>query len=62
MIGFNSGHYDLNVIKKFYIPYMVKNNDTQFVIKRQNTFMCFSTPKLKFLDVTQYLAPGVSYD
>ena len=24
--------------------------------------MCFSTPKLKFLDVTQYLAPGVSYD
>ena len=62
VIGFNSGHYDLNVIKKFYIPYMVKNNDIQFVIKRQNTFMCFSTPKLKFLDVTQYLAPGVSYD
>ena len=61
VIGFNSGHYDLNVIKKFYIPYMVKNNDIQFVIKRQNTFMCFSTPKLKFLDVTQYLAPGVSY-
>ena len=62
VIGFNSGHYDLNVIKKFYIPYMVKNNDIQFVIKRQNTFMCFSTPKLKFLDVTQYLAPGISYD
>ena len=62
VIGFNSGYYDLNVIKKFYIPYMVKNNDIQFVIKRQNTFMCFSTPKLKFLDVTQYLAPGVSYD
>ena len=62
VIGFNSGNYDLNVIKKFYIPYMVKNNDIQFVIKRQNTFMCFSTPKLKFLDVTQYLAPGVSYD
>ena len=61
VIGFNSGHYDLNVIKKFYIPYMVKNNDIQIVIKRQNTFMCFSTPKLKFLDVTQYLAPGVSY-
>ena len=61
VIGFNSGHYDLNVIKKFYIPYMVKNNDIQFVIKRQNTFMCFSTPKLQFLDVTQYLAPGVSY-
>ena len=63
LIGFNSGHYDLNVVKKFFIPYMLKGNDkTRFVIKRQNTFMCLSTKKLKFLDVTQYLAPGVSYD
>ena len=63
VIGFNSGHYDLNVVKKFFIPYMLKGNDkTRFVIKRQNTFMCFSTTNLKFLDVTQYLAPGVSYD
>ena len=61
--GFNSGHYDLNVVKKFFIPYMLKGNDkTRFVIKRQNTFMCFSTTNLKFLDVTQYLALGVSYD
>ena len=63
VIGFNSGHCDLNVVKKFFIPYMLKGNDkTRFVIKRQNTFMCFSTTNLKFLDVTQYLAPGVSYD
>ena len=63
VIGFNSGHYDLNVVKKFFIPYMLKGNDkTRFVIKRQNTFMCFSTTNLKFLDVTQYLAPVVSYD
>ena len=63
VIGFNSGHYDLNVVKKLFIPYMLKGNDkTRFVIKRQNTFMCFSTTNLKFLDVTQYLAPGVSYD
>ena len=41
---------------------MVKNNDIQFVIKRQNTFMCFSTPKLKFCDIVNYLAPGFSYD
>ena len=63
VIGFNSSHYDLNVVKKFFIPYMLKGNDkTRFVIKRQNTFICFSTTNLKFLDVTQYLAPGVSYD
>ena len=42
---------------------MLKGDDkTRFVIKRQNTYMCFSTTNLKFLDVTQYLAPGVSYD
>ena len=63
VIGFNSGHYDLNVVKKFFIPYMLKGNDkTRFVIKRQKTFMCFATKKLKFLDITSYLAPGYSYD
>ena len=37
------------------------DDETRFVIKRQNTFMCFTTKKLKFLDVTN-LAPGFSYD
>ena len=74
VIGFNSGRYDLNVVKKFFIPYLLKpskqdDNDAddeaadeiRFVIKRQNTFMCFATKKLKFLDICNYLAPGVSY-
>ena len=30
-----------------------------FVIKRNNTFMCLSTAQVKFLDVTNYIAPGV---
>ena len=78
VIGFNSGRYDLNVIKQFFIPYLLKpskqdnedveeeeaddDDETRFVIKRQNTFMCFATKKLKFLDITSYLAPGFSYD
>ena len=33
-----------------------------FVFKRDNTFMCLSTDKLKFLDMTNYIAPGFSYD
>ena len=77
VIGFNSGRYDLNVIKQFFIPYLLKpskqdnedveeeeaddDDETRFVIKRQNTFMCFATKKLKFLDITSYLAPGFSY-
>ena len=78
VIGFNSGKYDLNVIKQFFVAYLLKpskqdkdedideedddDDETQFVIKRQNTFMCFSTKKLKFLDIVNYLAPGFSYD
>ena len=38
------------------------DDETRFVTKRQNTFMCFATKKLKFLDITSYLAPGFSYD
>ena len=60
VIGFNSGKYDLNMIKRSFVPLLISNNAA--VIKRQNTFMCLSTTNLKFLDVTQYLAPGVSYD
>ena len=86
VIGFNSGKYDLNVIKQFFVPYLLKpskqedndagndedeeeeeeddddGDETRFVIKRQTTFMCFSTKKLKFLDIINFLAPGYSYD
>ena len=79
VIGFNSGKYDLNVVKQFFVPYLLKpskqddndedideeedgDDETRFVIKRQNTFMCFTTKKLKFLDITSYLAPGFNYD
>ena len=76
VIGFNSGKYDLNVVKQFFVTYLLKpskqddDNDVEeeeedevrFVIKRQNTFMCFSTRKLRFLDIRNFLAPGYSYD
>ena len=80
VIGFNSGKYDLNVIKQFFVPYLLKpskqdndddkdeyieeadDDEARFVIKRQNPFMCFSTKKLKFIDIVNYLAPGFSYD
>ena len=60
VIGFNSGKYDLNMIKRSFVPLLISNNAA--VIKRQNTFMCFSTNKLKFVDICNYLAPGFSYD
>ena len=81
VVGFNSGQYDLNVIKQFLVPYFLSATKTEeqeerkqeeeeekegigsfFVIKRNNTFMCLSTDQLKFLDMTNYIAPGFSYD
>ena len=59
VVGFNSGRYDLNAIKKFFVPLLIHNNAA--VIKRHNTYMCLSTDKLKFVDICNYLAPGVSY-
>ena len=60
VVGFNSGRYDLNAIKKFFVPLLIHNNAA--AIKRQNTYMCLSTDQLKFVDICNYLAPGVSYD
>ena len=60
VIGFNSGKYDLNMIKRSFVPLLISNNAA--VIKRQNTFMCLYTDKLKFVDICNYLAPGYSYD
>ena len=59
VIGFNSGKYDLNMIKRSFVPLLISNNAA--VIKRQNTYMCLYTDKLKFLDMVNFLAPGVSY-
>ena len=60
VIGFNSGKYDLNMIKRSFVPLLISNNAA--VIKRQNTYMCLYTDKLKFVDICNYLAPGYSYD
>ena len=68
VIGFNSGKYDINVIKRFFIPSLLTTSEDEdedescFVIKRLDTFMWLSTTKLRIVDVVNYLAPGFSYD
>ena len=46
VLGFNSGKYDLNTIKRFFVPLLIRNSDSEqascFVIKRHNSFMCLS--------------------
>ena len=68
VIGFNSGRYDLCVIKEFFIPHFVlrQSQDSgsspfRFVVKRNNNYMAIITEKLRFLDILNFLAPGLSY-
>lgn len=62
VIGFNSGKYDINAAKNPFFSYLVKHEQVKFVIKRNNNHMRLKTEHLKFLDITNYLAPGFNYD
>ena len=62
VLGFNSGKYDINAAKNRFFSHLVKHEQVKFVIKRNNNHMCLKTMHLKFLDMTNYLAPGFSYD
>ena len=62
VLGFNSGKYDLNASKEFLFPYLIKHQPVKFTVKRNNNHMCIKTDSLKFLGISNYLAPGFSYD
>ena len=57
---FNSGSYDINMIKEFFVKDLAEISNVN-VAKKGNSYMFLSTPKFKFLDIKSYLAPGLSY-
>ena len=63
ILGYNSGKYNLNLIRK---EILRQNGFTEarnsFVIKKNNGYLCISTPLYNFLDAANYLAVGTSYD
>ena len=61
VFGFNSGRYDINMIKEYFVKDLAEISDVN-VAKKGNSYMFLSTPKFKFLDIKNYLAPGLSYD
>ena len=61
VFGFNSGRYDINMIKEYFVKNLAIISDVD-VAKKENTYMFLSTPNFKFLDIQNYLAPGLSYD
>ena len=61
VIGFNSGKYDINLIKPYLVQVLQISDPIQFVVKKSNAFLCLKTERLKFLDILNYLAPGFDY-
>ena len=67
VIGFNSGKYDLNMVQEYFVKEISYNkegecNEDVFVAKKENDYMFLTTSKSKFLDVRNYIGPGISYD
>ena len=61
VIGFNSEKYDINLIKPYFIKVLLTADPIQFIVKKNNAFICLKTERLKFLDICNYLAPGFDY-
>ena len=63
VIGFNSGKYDIYLIRQHLLLtlFEISGDEDVSCIKRNNTYLMLSSPNFKFLDISNYLAPGFSY-
>ena len=63
VFGFNSGKYDLNLIKAYIIPHLLNERAIQpTVIKKGNQFISFKFGDIQFLDFLNFLAGATSLD
>ena len=67
VIGFNSDQYDINMVIEYFVREISSNKDDEcnedvFTAKKENCYMFLTTSKFKFLDVKNYIEPGLSYD
>ena len=63
VFGFNSGKYDLNLIKSDLLPYLIHERDIQpTVIKKANHFVSFKFGDVQFLDILNFLGGATSLD
>ena len=62
VVGFNSGKYDLNLIKIYFVERLGHTAKEIKVAKKGSGVMFLMTPEFRFLDIINYLGPGTSYD
>ena len=62
VVGFNSGSYDLNLIKGHFADRLVDTTGEIRVAKNINKVMFLLTNAFRFLDIINYLSPGTNYE
>ena len=63
VFGFNSGKYDLNLIKRYLIPHLLNDKAvTPTVIKKANQFVSFKFGDVQFLDIVNFLVGASTLD
>ena len=62
VVGFNSQRYNLNVLKGALIKELEEVDDpVEFTVKKMDAMTVLKTGRLKFLDITNFIAPGFKY-
>jgi len=62
VVGFNSGRYDLNLIKNHFAERLAETTNKVRVAKNVNKTMFLLTWGFRFLDIINYLGSGTSYE
>ena len=62
VLGFNSGRYDLNLIREHFAERLSDTTGKVRVAKNGNNIMFILTNNFRFLDIINYLAPDTSYE
>ena len=63
VFGFNSGRYDINLIKSYLIPYLIKEKEIEpSVIKKANDFVSFKFGDVQLLDIMKFLGGATTLD
>ena len=62
VLGFNSGRYDLNLIREHFAERLSDTTGKVRVAKNGNKIMFILSKNFRFLDIINYLGPGTSYE
>ena len=62
VFGYNSGRYDLNLIKTYLIPHLVRQGVKIETTKKTNNFVSLQFNNIQFLDIINFLGGGGTLD